>query len=50
MLRDMLALPGIQLSAKGLLLGALDLHATYNRSLADAHTAAFTRSPELTQV
>src|SRR6266487_2452256 len=50
MISDVLSLPGVQLSGKGLCLRALELYASHNISFADAYTAAYMRSLKLSEI
>ena len=50
MVGDILALPGVQLAGKRLCLQALELHANHNVSYADAYTAAYMASLQLSEI
>jgi predicted nucleic acid-binding protein len=50
MVSDVLSLPGVQLSGKGLCLQALELYAGHNISFADAYTAAYMHSLKLSEI
>lgn len=50
MVRDVLSLPGVQLSGKALCLQALDIYGTHNIPFADAYTAAYMQARQLTDI
>ena len=50
MVRDVLSLPGLQLSGKAVCLQALDLYGTHNISFADAYNAAYALSEKISNV
>jgi uncharacterized protein len=50
MVRDVLSLPGVQLVGRGLCLQALDLYVAHSISFADAFTAAYMASRQLSEI